>query len=219
MQIDLGNKKVTIKPWKTNTKKEFLNLIKNKGENVTQEEIMDVLLYPYIEESDIFLNRYELEYVLVNIRNISIKANIEMTVSCDICKTSFEISENVLEFTDYRKANYNGKWKDLSSKNSNKTITSLAEKYGENESDIEMLLHLSEINSKKVESFEDVYNIFSEMTLDELENLYEEYDKVKPYLEMKITKKCPHCGSNNIFYFDEIPSFFDPLLPKEIRVK
>jgi len=220
MIIDLGSKKVEITQWKAKTKKNFLNAIKNKGENFTNDDIMDVLLYPYITPNDIFLNDDEIQYLLVQIRKISINEDISFITECKKCNKDIKITCDVSDIINFKKNQFpidknNIKWKDLKYKNSLKNIF---DKYDDFPKILEILAHIEKINNKTITSFEEILEIYEDMDLTESENLEKTFNEIDTVFNIKKSLKCPHCNTLDEYYFEEIPGFFDPILPREIKI-
>jgi len=215
--VDLGsNKIIQIKPWKTKTKKEFLKVIKEKQDNTSTEDIINTLVLPYIEPNDIFFTDEELQYLLINIREISIKEPIEFSAKCFKCEERYKITKRVLNFAKYKKSSYPKQsdylWEEIKNKNSLKE--KISEYPDETKYDIEMLLHIKKILDDEVTSFEDTLEYFDDLDMEESEEMYNEYNEVKSYLELNIEDKCDNCGHINFYTFDTIPDFFKPLIPK-----
>jgi hypothetical protein len=213
------NRIVNITPWKARTKKDFISLIKNKKDKMTEEDIVGCLVTPYIEEKDIYLTSYEIQYLLINIRNISIKEDITSTIKCLDCSESIKINKNVMDFVKYKPADIpctvnNVTFKEIQNKN---TIKDAKIKYpDENETDLEMLFSIEKIKDKIVQSFQDILEYYEDLDLESANNISDSYLESRSNLSIEITETCPKCKKTNTWYFDTMPGFFDALLPKEI---
>jgi DNA-directed RNA polymerase subunit M/transcription elongation factor TFIIS len=218
LEVKLGkNKIVEVKPWKTKTKKDFLKIVKAKQLDIVEEDLVNSLVLPYVTPNDIYFSSDEIQYLLVILREISINENIITELICKKCNESFDVSKNVKDFCKYQTSQYPvtiGKytWRDIKSSNS---VQNISKKHpDELQNDIEMLLHIEAIDGKMVESFEEILDYFENLELDESKTIYEDYDKVKSKLSLEFDETCPKCGDRNTYYFETIPNFFDPLLPK-----
>jgi hypothetical protein len=171
MEIKLGkNKKVQIKAWKTKTKKEFLNIIKNKKDKLTEEDILNTLILPYIEPNNIYFSEEELQYLLINIRNISVSENIKFITKCNNCNKDIEIDTNILNLCEYKENQYpiikdDISWKDIENERILKTnITKYKDELPGN---IEMFMHIDGIENKKFKNLDEIIEFFEDLTLEE----------------------------------------------------
>jgi hypothetical protein len=229
MEISLGNNKiVTITPWKTKTKKEFLNKIKSSKDNIDENLILDILFYPYIEPKDIYLSEQEIQWLFVNIRKISIHQNLDFQIKCGNCEENIPLLvpiENICEYSENNlfieediiidNKTLKIKWKDLKNKNS---LESMIKNYpDETPGTIEMLLHIESIDGKEIQSFGEILEFYEDLSLDASENIIKSYNKNKPKVTIKTEAICPSCDYKDIYYFESIPDFFTPLLPPDIK--
>jgi hypothetical protein len=220
LELKLGkNKVVKIKPWKTKTKKDFINIIKNKKDKLTEDDILKTLILPYVEPNNLYFSEDELQFILINIRNISIKDNIKFFTECKNCKENIEINTKIINLCEYSPNEYpiienDISWKDIES---DKELQENIKKHkDELPSNIEMLMHIDGIKNKKFKNIEEVIEFFDDLSLDENEKLFKDYSKVKSSIEIKYTTKCPECKTQEIYTFEEIPDFFNPLLPEKL---
>jgi len=221
MELTLGkNKIINIMPWKTRAKKDFLKAIKDKGEKFSEQDLINTLILPYIEPNNIYLSEDEIQYVISNIRNISIKDNIDFQIQCDNCGEIIDVNCGIMDIITYKENTYpitDGKiqWKDIEA---NKYVEDISRKYIDDvKSDLEMLLHIEMYNNMEITSFDDIMNIFEDMSLDESTELYESFRKVQSKINIKKEIRCPDCNFVDIYEFESIPGFFDPLLPPDIK--
>lgn len=162
--IDLGeNKQIAIvSPWKAITKKNFLNILKEKKDNISEDDILNTLVLPYISEIDnnnetttptgeinMYLSPAEIQFVLTKIRELSVGADLNFILECDFCKKEFEVETNLTNITNYTPNKFPAKngiyeWVDLSTKDSLKFA--LKKFKQEPPKLIEMLLHLRSVD-------------------------------------------------------------------------
>jgi hypothetical protein len=220
MEIKLGkNKKVQIKAWKTKTKKEFLNIIKNKKDKLTEEDILNTLILPYIEPNNIYFSEEELQYLLINIRNISVSENIKFITKCNNCNKDIEIDTNILNLCEYKENQYpiikdDISWKDIENERILKTnITKYKDELPGN---IEMFMHIDGIENKKFKNLDEIIEFFEDLTLEESNKISKDYSEIQSSIEIKYTTDCSDCSHQDTYIFDEIPDFFNPLLPEKI---
>jgi hypothetical protein len=220
MELKLGkNKIIKISPWKTKTKKDFLNIIRKKEKNISEDDIMDVLIKPYIESNDIYFSDDELQWILINLRNISVDNNIKFLIECGNCKKDIIIECKLLDLCEYTENQYpiiknNQTWKDINNLEEYKSsIQSYPDEFPKN---IEMLLHLEAIGDKRFNSIKERIEYFENLDLESGNNLVKEYEDIKSNIKLFYKTKCSHCDYKSKYTFDEIPDFFEPLLPKEL---
>ncbi len=64
IELKLGpNKIIHILPWKAKAKKEFVKIFKEKKDKTSEKDILNILVYPYLEEKDLFYSSAEIQYV------------------------------------------------------------------------------------------------------------------------------------------------------------
>jgi len=217
--LQLGPRKsVTIHPWKAKAKKDFIKVFKKKGKNVSERDVLDVLVYPYIEEK-IFLNSAEVQYILTELRKISIKdQNIEFILTCDKCTKEFDVETNIDNLVHYKETlipikDDNIEWKEVSSL---KELENNLKKFSEEPpSIINMAMNIKNYNGNEIDSIEKFIEIYDDMSMGEVDIIETRWKEVSSNFEIYQELECPHCKYKTAYLFDIIPSFFDPLLPKE----
>lgn len=220
--IILGkNKTVKISSWKGKTKKDFVNIFRNKKEKITEQDVVDILLYPYIDNVDQYYSSSEIQYMLTCIREISIKDDIVFSIECDNigCKKDISVVKDISEMYTYTPSKYpvelnEVKWVDL--RNSKSLETACKKFPNELRTDIELMLHIESINGDIIHSFEDILEICNDLDIQASNDLADDFISVKSQFNIGSDIECPHCGSKKHHSFDIIPAFFDPILPKDI---
>jgi hypothetical protein len=220
MELKLGkNKTIEISAWKTKTKKDFLNIIREKEKNLSEDDVLDVLIKPYIKPNDIYFSEAELQWILINLRNISIESNMKFLIDCSNCKEEITIECKLMDLCDYKLNSFpiikgERAWKDISNLNE---LKEYVKKYkDEFPKNIEMLLHLDGVGKNKFNSFNEKIEYFDNLDLQEGNTLLSEFDEINSNIKLSYKIKCPHCDNIDTYIFEEIPDFFEPLLPKEL---
>jgi len=218
MEILLSeDKSVNISPWKSKTRKQFIKLFKEKKTDVLEDDIVDILVMPYIEPNNIFLSSDEIQYLLIKIREISLDNKISFIMECENCKEDFDVDIELNKLVNYSPGNFSKasicEWTDELNKD---TFKKSLEKYpDEVPKDLEMLIHIKSCNDKDYTlDLDKLIDDFDDFKLSEILNIKNEYSEVKSKLEISSTIKCTKCGFSKKYQFDVIPSFFDPLMPK-----
>ena len=224
--VKLGKEKeVEILPWKTKTKKEFLKTVKEFAENgkeMKEDDILRVLLYPYVNTKNIYLSDDEKQYLLVKIRDISLPQDIEYTINCSNCDGIIDVRCKPLEMVNYQENQYpviknDILWEDLQG-DTKPLIQSIIRKYGDYlPQTIEMLLHIKKYKDEEITDFEKMIEIYEDLSLMESETIVDTYDEVKSKMLIEKDIKCDLCEFEDTYYFDTIPDLFEPLLPKEAQ--
>ena len=220
MIVNLGpEKKVEISFWRAKTKKDFIKLFKEKEENVSEQDIIDILIKPYIDNKEIWLSPEEVQYILIKIRELSIEDNLNFSVDCTLCNNSFNIDIPINELYTFKENNFPVEIKDYVTFRElydSNIVEEFKEKY-KNEyiplSLIIMLLHIENYKNTKITSFEQILEIYNNLTFKEEEILNKTYNENKASLDIEGKFICPHCETSDTYKFDVIPTFFDPILP------
>ena len=218
MLLKLGKQKqVEIQPWKTKTKKEFLTVIKNKQDKLDENDIFNILIKPYITPNDIYLSDDEIQWIMINIRNISLDNNMNFLVECS-CGNDIEIKCKLMDLCKYTENQYpiikdDIAWRDI--KNKDELIKNQKTNEDEIPKIIEMLSHIDKIEGKSL-PFSDIVEYNDDLPLNDGNKMLETYDEIKSTIVISYVAECPNCKKTKTFKFENIPNFFDPLLPKEL---
>lgn len=217
MTLILGkDKEVTITPWKAKTKKEFIKLF-NGEQELKEEDLISVLIMPSIDRKEAFYTTDEIQYILTQLKSLSVGDSVDFSMDCEKCKTNFDIHLSIGDIVNYRPSNYgvseNVIWRDIPTKQ----IFDDAVKNFPDEAvgEIEMLLHISAYKGVTTTSLEQILEVYNDMTISESQSLIDEYLEVRPLIELssKLTCTNPDCGQSDDYDFDIIPGFFDELMP------
>lgn len=218
MKVILGtNKEVTLAPWKAKTKKEFIKLVQRKGDEISGNELADVLIRQNIDKPDIFLNPDEAQYILIKLKEISIGDEVKFDMDCDNekCKKTFAVQLSLNDICKYTPSKYPSKtenfsWREIPNQ---KVFDDISDNTEETYVNIEMMLHLDAINGEESVSFLDTLDKVDNLSLKDTDELEAQYFSVMAYLEMGSEIECPHCKHKEDYQFDIIPHFFEELLP------
>ena len=207
------------------TKKDFLKKIKEKKEDMTDEDVLEVLFYPYIEPKDIWYSDDEIQYILTSIRKISVKDPIRFKIECENCGELILLEGDVQDFVEYKQNDFPYEdtknhlhWDDIKNKDSFRIYR---RKYPDIFPDIlEMLLYIKAYRDPKkqkpetFQTFEEVLSFYEDLTLEESENIERTFNKIKSTLRFSKEVECPKCHHKDKYYFKELPGLLDPLMPK-----
>jgi len=219
LELKLGpNKSVGISPWKAKAKKEFVKIFKAKGDKVTEKDVLDILVYPYIDDIKQFYSSAELQYIMTKIREISIKdRDVNFTIECSTCKEDIDVDMDIYDLVHYKETliptiKENIEWVDPESSDIiEKTLLDNEEE----PPDVIMLgLNIKSINGQEIKNIEEFLEIYDELDMNEISKIENTWKEITPSFSIYSTLKCDKCENSNEYYFDIIPGFFDPLLPK-----
>lgn len=219
-KLALGPRKfVGIKPWKAKAKKDFVKIFKAKGDKTSEKDILDVLVFPYIDNKDIFYSSAELQYMLVKIRELSIKDDsLDFIVECNSCKHDIEVQTVIDDLIDYKETlmpteKNNIFWQDPSS------IAYAGEKLlefsKEPPSIVMMGMNIKSYRGQEVHNIPEFIEIYDNLDMDEAQQLEDDWNEIISKFELSKSITCNNCNKTIKYVFDVIPGFFDPLLPKE----
>lgn len=217
MTLTLGkNKEVTLTPWKAKTKKEFVKLFKGDKE-LNEKDLVSTLILPSIDEQEAFYTSDEVQYILTQLKVISIGDNVDFNMECDECHTNFDIHLTIKDIVKYTPSNYtkteNIDWRDIPSR---KIFDEASKRFpDESVNEIEMLLHISSYRGTQTTSFEQILDTYNNMSIKESQELIDAYTEVRPRLELSGVLTCTNeeCKQSDEYDFDVIPGFFDELMP------
>lgn len=218
MKINLGNKEVNISPWLGKTKKEFVRLFKDKKENVTEDEVMNALVIPYIDNVDQYYSADEIQYLLSKIREISIKDNIKFAIECEGCKEEIIVDAPISEVYSFTPSKFpitidDVEWGDLPKFN---TLKKAVESYPEERaSDLNLLLHIKSYKGLQITSLGEIIDIVDNLDIESVNKISDDFSSIDSKFEIGMKIECLSCKYKKKYFFDIIPSFFDPILPKD----
>lgn len=224
-EIDLGHKKVKVRKWKVKDRNKFKEIMrtvtnKNKLESSSTSSLTKDLIRALVVgclEEPIDLSPEELEYLFIKIREISISDEFNLKYTCAECKTKNDhtlkiedtISFTFSEYVDITSDNITVKMgKVLNSDFYNNKLYD--EKYIDIFDIVDFCLHIHEFNSRKDFTLDSLIEEIAELDTNTLDNLLEQYDKIKFSIVREKEIKCQNekCKKTYNFVFDEIPGFF-----------
>jgi DNA-directed RNA polymerase subunit M/transcription elongation factor TFIIS len=221
--LEIGKEKEVdiLKIWKGRTKKDFLNLFKTKKDNISEPEILNIILYPYIVTKGNHLTIDEEQYVLMHLRDLSVKTPLIFYISCNECDNPIEIRKNSVDLIKYtpnqfpeisKSENIEIEWV-----NQKVNINKLIKHFNDELPDfLEILNSIERINGKSFGKFSDIIEYFEDLDISDVEWITQEYERLKSKISLETRETCKVCNHTEDYYLDSLPGFFDPLLPKEL---
>jgi len=213
-QRKLGDRIVTLSPWAGKTKKKFKKEFQYAEDmnDIDLQKIVEILVYDHIKE-DYQLTEYELQYLLSELKEMSIGGDIDCEVSCKNCNSKNKIKSTIKKagkFTpDTLPAEYNG-WSFTNIKRSEfikakYDITSLPT-FDDLSSDLDIEVACKV--SKDNKSAKEMLDLIDETPIKELSEVMDKYvDHLASYT-LTEDKVCSGCGMKTSFDLDIITGIF-----------
>lgn len=206
----IRDKSVKFRKWKVKDKKKFQA---NKDNPVAFKE---ALVYDCLEDEKIALSEEEYRYMLMIIRDATLKDRITYTFNCENCEEDYDYEANLVEimkpeFEPYGDIIVNDRIFTMGElRNRGHYEEVMAAFIGEEEQKdlIDFILHVHAYNDNDGLDFEEIFNIVNDLDIDEFEYIFVEWNKMKFKMDNVQEVVCPHCGNKELFEFDALPDFF-----------
>jgi hypothetical protein len=221
-EVELGdNKTVHFKAWTGKTKKKFKKLFQNLEdiEELDLKQVIQVLIYDQISETDMYLSDNEQQYLMAMLYKLSLSDNITFFADCENCGENQLIKTQLSDAVNYTKSKYPFIEDDLTINDIDKK--SILDNYIKNimfsdsydglttEKDIEIALHLK---IGEVTDPLEILNLMDEMDLKTLTDILQKLDNTQPQFKIEVVKKCKECQKNSKFGTEEIPGLYESLI-------
>ena len=216
-QRKLGDRIVTLQSWAGKTKKKFKKEFEfvDSPEDIDLPKIIEILVYDQIQE-DYQLTELELQYLLTELKELSLGSEIECQSPCKSCGNHNKITSTTKEAVHFKADTLPAKFKDWNFKNitrseflsiKNEIMDSNDYDGLTSETDIELACKITKGKRTPNEMIE----LIDETPLMELNEMMEAY--VSNMAEFSITKehKCQKCGVTSKFDIDIITGIFETL--------
>lgn len=206
MKLKLGNKSVTIRKWKGKDKKALIKALK-ANENKDQS-VINSLVYSCIQE-DVILDVQEIQYVLMQIRALSLGDDFDITLHCDSCdadsKHRFKITEVVrYSFIDKDVLQSGDVTVKLGKiRNKDFYLKKVAE-----DSMYDLLLRVESFNGDDAFTLDELIEKFDDLDVDVLDDIIGQWESIRFKLDDINEVECPKCHNKELYKFDAIPNFF-----------
>ena len=208
--LKLGNRVINVRNWKVRDRIKLKDLLKDTpSEKRQQEIILDTLVYNCVE-GKVALNEDELEYLFAQLRINSIGDEINFKYTCPNldCNEQVEMKLRISEI-------YKPKFKKLGSITVGNISLELQEiqnieyynrkmKESTTPSLTDLVLHIKTLNSEQ-KSENQILHIFEELDTKDMDSILDKWDTMRFTLDRVNSLKCPYCGKEEEFEFDEIP--------------
>ena len=214
---------IELKNWTGATKQKFIGIFREKGMKISEKDIYDILILPYIEPNTDFLNSAEYQYILIELKKLNFGDEFSFEMNCGNkdCDGVFEVDTSLSQITNYEPNAFvnikdNLDFVKLKNIQSQEIYQNAELKLpDENKVFLQMLLSIIEINTKQSESIESVLEDLENLPLTEYNIIEELFIKNSSKIELGLDIECPECSILKTYHFDAIPGFFEDILPKK----
>ena len=213
--LKIRDRELKFRSWKVQDK---INLENAK----TIYDKRKALVYNCLENPNIALDMNEYQYVLLQIRNKTLKHyEVQYNFICSKCYKEYAFIANLddiikPEFKPYsviKTKNYTIELQDICNQNFYESLMQDIEN-----SDIEdkanqkilmdFILHIKTFNNDINFNTKSILDIINNMDVEEFENIMIQYNDMKFKLNNISTIQCPYCEHKETVQFDTIPNFF-----------
>jgi len=212
--VELSGLEIQYRKWKVREKLDLDKVDLNSSLDTIQRQLekRKIFVYNCLKEP-VLLDIEQYNYVLSLIREYSLHTPLEFTLECHNCKTQFLQSLSTPEIISYRDANYKDisvggktfKLGNLTDPNYDFDIlnsNSTAERYL-----VDFAYHVQEINGEPI-SPTDALEVISDFNVDDFQVLFDAWNAQKFVCDFARTIKCPECGVDDVYEFDNLTAFF-----------
>jgi len=215
------NLELELKEWTGGTKRKFMDLFKNKGMNIKESDVHDILIKPYIVPNDVFLNSAEFQYILIELKRMNFKNEFKFEMKCAHCEDSFIVETTLSDVTNYISGKLSTIDTDLTKLRdipNQELFDDIIKKYpSENKMYLQLILSILRIKDKESESIELTKESLENLTISEYNELEEFFIENESSLDLALEIECPECNIGDVYEFDSLPNFFEDMLPKNLN--
>jgi len=216
-ELQLGSRVITISPWTGKTKKRFKKEFEFATEmsDVDFTKILDILVYDHFKE-DFLLTDKELQYVLGQLKIISISDEATFEATCPSCnaanKITTGISENVQFNGDTLPAKHNGfEFLNISKTEFDKLATDILES-----DDYDGLTTIQDLEVAAKIQFKgstpkETINILDELSIKDIKDVMSIFGSHLAVYDLSVDRTCTGCQTEQNFEVEIITGIFETL--------
>lgn len=204
----LRDKVVKYRKWKVKDKKKYMS----SDDPIILKE---ALVFDCIEDKNIALDAEEYKYMLMKIRNVSIKNEIKYDFTCSHCSNEFEYTADIEEIMTPEFKDYD----DIISGKHIFTLTHVRNRQfyensilGVNSEEekvmVDFIMHVKSYNDNDGLNFDELNEIINELDIEDFEAIFKEWENMKFYVNNIHDVECPKCAESDTYEFDDLPNFF-----------
>ena len=214
--VPSNKKEVNISPLKVRDEKVLLIASESKDERQIIDSIKTVITNAVEGEDIVNLTSYDVEYLFLRIRAISVGETSQISLKCNKCETANNVKVDLTSVEVKNIENFKTSIKLTNDLMFQMGAPSLDDYIGV-EDNAEGLTRFLASNVRKVYSGEDVFDvttadindvigIMDQLTSDQFQNI-QEYVETMPKLSHDIDYDCTHCGEHNEFTIQGLTNF------------
>jgi hypothetical protein len=202
-EIDLGHHSVFARKWKAKDRKNFKKAI--QVNNDLDKSIIETLVLNCLEDRNVALTYDEIQYILIELRKVSVSDKFTFKYTCGNCGTNHKLS---VKIDDINKPLFK-EWGEVGNVVLGEIANSKFYNDNKDESDEikELAFHTKSVNGNNNLTFDEVIAYYDDMEINEFDEIIIAFDDMKFKIGNEKEFKCD-CGNTQIYEFDEIPGFF-----------
>jgi hypothetical protein len=207
--VKLMDKNIRFRKWKIKDKKKFLS---NKSDSILVKE---ALVYDCLEDKKISLSNEEYNFLLIQIREASLKEKIEYFFECPSCEKEHKFTADLTKIVsgDFKQYGLlsSGKHEFVMQRILNRDFY---EKHMSEQTDkeemklIDFILHIKSYNDNDALSFNELNSIINDLDVDVFEDCFKQWEEMRFKLNSFSNVECPNCKTSTEYEFDDFPGFF-----------
>jgi len=203
--VQVRDKTINFRKWKVKDKKKF---VENPG------TVKEALVYDCMENNQV-LDDEEYKFMLMRIRDASIKNSIGWLFHCDNCDNVFEYTADlteimVPEFLPYGELQ-SGNVTFMMQPICNQAYydNKISEAQTPEESYIfDFVLHVNSYNDNDGMTFDSLIETINNMDLDVFEDIFSQWERMRFKVQNVHDVTCTNCKTTETYEFDDLPGFF-----------
>lgn len=213
--LNLRDRELKFRAWKVIDKENLENAS-------TLYDKRKALVYNCLEKPDTPLDMNEYQYVLLQIRNKTLKHyEVQYNFICPKCFKEYAYIANLddiikPEFKPYKTIktdNYVIELQDICNQNFYESLMQKIEESDIQDKEnqkflIDFILHIKTFNNSIDFNAEKILNVINNMNVEEFESIIMQYNDMKFKLNNINIVECPYCNHKETMEFDSIPNFF-----------
>lgn len=213
--VELRNRKINFRPWKVQDKE----ALEQAG---TLYEKRKALVYNCLENPKTPLDQDEYQYVLVQIRNSTLKHyETQYNFICSKCKKEYAFVANLNDiitpdfkpYTKIKTKNYTIELQDVCNQEFYENLMQRVEDSSSADKPnlkflLDFILHIKTFNNSIQFTAESILDTVNQMDVEEFETIIRKWNSMRFKLNNKHIVTCPYCENEELAEFDTIPNFF-----------
>ena len=214
--INVGDKKLEIKPWKTKHEKEYL-IYKEQAE-LDDNSIFEILLKPCIKDVEKYnFTPNEEIYIMTKIRSISLGTDITLNFNCSECDKFNDVDVSLDDIVEYSPSQFHdveiGDYKFVFKQNNSKKFKERVQAANTKVEKEFVALVLSIVEVQQGDevydtfTFDELYEFIENLDTETFDVIYNAFVDMNDKLTMNYSIECLFCKVKNTGSLETIPGF------------